>query len=297
MTYTLNYYVGKLDPFGYRVINLLGHVGVGFLLFLLSRRLFFLLFGTEQSVLSFLLVLFFVVHPVNAIVALYTFNRSDILAALASVGAILLFLRPKPLTPSRYVGMVALFVIGLDRTIRRRAPGDLIVGRLCCRAPMRLNSFRAQVRLHLPFWIVLGLYFAARAAYFGSIGDLEAESPWDRWPYVVTQIVSLVRYLQCVFVPAGLSLDHMPKHYDSLAEPAILLSAAGLWFSRAGWMVVRKGTAVSRLVLFSVLWFLIQLAPSSSFTDHDGLCGKSVVSIPIRTSAHSYPRILCRFSG
>ncbi|MBP9128540.1 MAG: hypothetical protein KBG07_07220, partial [Elusimicrobia bacterium] len=111
LTLTLNYYFGKLDPFGYRLGNLLGHGFVGVLLFLLTRRLFFLLFGNENVALSFVLALLFVVHPVNAIVALYPFNRSDILAALTSLGALLLFFSASPPPRWKHRAALGLFIL------------------------------------------------------------------------------------------------------------------------------------------------------------------------------------------
>lgn len=267
LTYALNYYFGKLDPFGYRLINLLGHAGVGILLFFLTRRLFLLLFETEHAVISYLLALLFVVHPVNAIVALYSFNRADILAALTSLSALVLFLGPRPHSHGRKWGAMALFVIGLgSKQSVAVLPLILLVADWVVVHRCQWAAFREKLRFHLPFWTILALYFIWRMAYFGAIGDLEAQSAWPRGAYVITQIHSIVRYLQFMIYPAGLSLDHMPKQYTSLAEPAILVSA-GVLASLAGLagMAVRRKTPLSRLVLFSVLWFVIQLAPTSSF--------------------------------
>jgi tetratricopeptide (TPR) repeat protein len=267
LTYTLNYYLGKLDPFGYRLMNLLGHVGVGILLFWLTRRLFFLLFENEQVVISYLLALLYVVHPLNAIVALYTFNRADILAALTSLGALLLFLSPKIHNRWRYGGALLLFILGLgSKQSVAILPFILLLTDFVVVHRCGWASFRSRIRVHLPFWIVLAIFFVARIAYFGALGDLEAESPWDRGTYLITQFYSVMRYIQFVIFPAGLALDHMPKHYTSLADPTILgsagiLAALGL----LTWILVRRGTAVSRLVLFSVLWFVLHLAPTSSF--------------------------------
>jgi tetratricopeptide (TPR) repeat protein len=266
LTYTLNYYFGRLDPFGYRLVNLLGHLAVGFLLFLLTRRLFFFLFETEHVWVSSLIALLFVVHPVNAIVALYVFNRADILAALTSLGALLLFTGPPRKSRWKKWGALVLFVIGLgSKQTVAVLPlilfvTDFVVVHRCDGA-----SFRERLRAHLPFWIVLALYLLARMAYFGALGDLEAQSPWPRGDYLITQIYSVVRYLQFVVFPTGLSLDHMPKQYASVLDPAILLSG-GLIVALAAlaWAVIRRKTAVSRLVLFSVLWWGIHLAPTSS---------------------------------
>jgi tetratricopeptide (TPR) repeat protein len=265
LSYTLNYLFGKLDPFGYRVVNLLGHIGVGILLFLVSQRLLYRIFGEEQVGLSFFLALLFVVHPVNAIVALYNFNRSDILAALTTLGAVALFLSPAKNNYWKTLGILALFIVGLgSKQSVAVLPMILLVVDFVVVHRGRWNEVRATD--HVPFWTVLALYLGWRLAYFGSFGDLEAEVPVERWTYFVSQIQSWTRYLQFFFIPAGLSLDHMPKVYSSLKEPAILFSAGILVaLLVAAWAVIRKETAVSRLVLFSVLWFIFQLAPTSSF--------------------------------
>lgn len=267
LTYTLNYYFGKLDPFGYRLVNLLGHIGVSLLLFLLSLRIFSLVFEKEQAFLAFFVSLLFLVHPVNASVALYAFNRSDILVGLFSLGALLLFLGSGPQDRFRRWGSMGLFVLALgSKQSAVVFPPLLLAADVLLGQETSRERFRSRARLHIPFWIILGLCLAARVWYFGQLGDLEAESPIDAGVYRISQLYSIVRYLQMIFVPIGMSLDHMPKLFSSIFDP-VILACGGVLTIGAVWVYrqIRKDSSGSRMKVFAVVWFVLQLAPTSSF--------------------------------
>lgn len=266
LTYTLNYYFGQLNPFGYRLVNLLGHIGVSLLLFILTIRIFLIVFAREQAWLAFFVALLFLTHPANAGVALYTFNRSDILVSLFSIGGLLLFLGSATEDHSRRWGALALFVLALgSKQSAVVFPFLLAAADFLLAQEASVERFRSQLKRHFPFWIVLGVYLIARAWYFGKVGDLEAQSPIDAGVYRISQIYAVVRYLQMVFVPLGMSLDHMPKLYSTLADPMILacggiLTAGGVWV----WRLAHTQTPRARLAIFAVAFFLLQLAPTSS---------------------------------
>ena len=283
LTYTLNYYAGQLDPFGYRLVNLLSHIGVSLLLFALSLRLFFLVFGREQAVWAFFLSLLFLTHPVNASVALYVFNRSDILVGLFTLGAMLLFLGATPTDHFRRWGSLGLFVLALgSKQSAAVFPPLLLASDFLLANGANPDRFRPRWRLHLPFWIVLGIYLVARAWYFGGLGDLEAESPIDAGVYRISQIYSVVRYLQMAVVPWGMSLDHMPRTFTSLFDP-VILGCAGLLTLGAFWVwqKAHQQTPRARATVFGVTWFLFLLAPTSSFFPTTALFADNRLYLPM----------------
>lgn len=282
-TYTLNYYFGKLDPFGYRLVNLVGHIGVALLLFVFSLRLFFLVFGKEHAVFAFFVSLLFLTHPVNASVALYVFNRSDILVGLFLLASALLFWGSSPAERSRRWGSVALFVLALgSKQSAAVFPLLLIATDFFLAQNGNVEQFRPRWRLHLPFWVVLGLYLVARVWYFGRLGDLEAESPIEAGTYRISQIYSGVRYLFMAVVPVGMSLDHMPKVFHSLLDPTILacggvLVVGGAWV----WRQAHLHTPRGRLSVWAVVWFVLLLAPTSSLLPTTAIFADNRLYLPM----------------
>ncbi len=283
LSYTLNYYFGQLNPFGYRLVNLFGHIGVSLLLFALSLRLFFLVFGRDQAVRAFFLSLLFLTHPVNTGVALYAFNRSDILMGLFTLGSMLLFLGSAPADRSRRWGALALFVLALgSKQSAAVFPLLLLAADFLLAYDGDLNRFRPRWRLHLPFWVVLGIYLIARAWYFGGMGDLEAEFPITAGDYRISQIYSVVRYLQMAVVPWGMSLDHMPRIFTTFFDPVILgcvgLLALGAYWV---WRKAHQQTPRARGAVFAVTWFLLLLAPTSSFFPTTALFADNRLYLPM----------------
>lgn len=79
--------------------------------------------------------------------------------------------------------------------------------------------------------------------------------------YAATQTVVIFRYLKLFLFPVGQSLDHYAPLYPALNRAVVL--AAGGWVA-VGLLWVRFRTTM-RLVAFGGFWFLVCLAPTSSF--------------------------------
>src|SRR5262249_36405202 len=113
-TYTLNYAVGGIDPFGYHLVNALLHALNGLLAFALGRRLLRALYGEDAIAVPFAAALFFVVSPVTMGTAIYVYGRSDVMQGTFGLLAALLFFaaRDQPTRAGRIasrVGALAAF--------------------------------------------------------------------------------------------------------------------------------------------------------------------------------------------
>ncbi|MEW6557617.1 MAG: hypothetical protein AB1349_09715 [Elusimicrobiota bacterium] len=98
LTFTLNYFFGKLNPFGYHLVNLTVHIFNVILIFILTKKIISFLsqypnFPISQfQFFSFLVALFFAVHPVNTSAVTYIFGRSVVLSTFFYLLALLLFI-------------------------------------------------------------------------------------------------------------------------------------------------------------------------------------------------------------
>src|SRR5262249_34594620 len=118
-------------------------------------------------------------------------------------------------------------------------------------------------RFHAPF-LAGGLAAAFYLAWFGnlqgSVGTVASGiSPYS---YFLTELRVIVRYIQITFIPAGLNLAYDFPPSNSFLEPRVILSSLVLlgFLSWAWWLRKRQP-----IVSFSILWFFITLAPTSSF--------------------------------
>ena len=91
-TFALNYHFGKLQVFGYHLVNLFIHIANGILVFFLSRMLFRKLSGADNPN-SYLAALFaaliFIAHPLQTQAVTYIAQRYTSMAAFFYLGSVL----------------------------------------------------------------------------------------------------------------------------------------------------------------------------------------------------------------
>src|SRR5690606_25625792 len=104
---------------------------------------------------------------------------------------------------------------------------------------------------------VLGAAYLLRA-WALTMPEAGLLSPWH---YLLTQIRVLVYYIRLIFVPVGLNLDHDFRPSVSILEPSVLACLAILVFVAGAAVYWRRAYPV---FAFSVFWFFITLAPTSS---------------------------------
>ena len=99
-SYILDYWLWRENTAGYHLTNIALHAGAGFLLYLLARKLLPAILTRDGQVpekkvaiLSVLVVLVWLVHPVHNAAVAYISGRADSLAALFALSAWLLALR------------------------------------------------------------------------------------------------------------------------------------------------------------------------------------------------------------
>lgn len=93
LTFALNYYFGKADPWGYRLFNVLGHAVVATILWsvissTLRQPTFQERFSSNSKMLGFWAALIWLVHPTHEDTVVYLTQRSDLQMGLFYVLAI-----------------------------------------------------------------------------------------------------------------------------------------------------------------------------------------------------------------
>ena len=274
-TFAANRAFGGQNVWGYHFVNLLLHVLNSVLIYFLARRIFsghrpplqqdLKQANNSADWFAFFAAAFFLLHPVQTESVTYISSRSELLSTLFYLSAVLLFAR----RPPDRIGFVfsviigALFVIGLGaKETVISLPMALLVYDFVFFSNASVRSLLPRWRFYAPFFvggIAAGLYLATvtlRASIGASSGNLPA------YHYFLTELRVIVRYLQITFFPSGLNLAYDFAPSTSFTELRVLMSAsllAGLLF--LGWFSRRR----IPIVAFSILWFFVTLAPTSSF--------------------------------
>ena len=218
-SYSLNYALGGLNPVGFRLVNLGLHVSCVLLLF---RVLAAVWAGTWAR--AWWGAALFAVHPVQSQVVNYISSRSESLAAVGVLVALLILWRPHP----RLSAAVPTYAASLLAKSSAVALLPLLAATRWMPVPRR-QPWRRQAW----FWLATAAYLALTIAN----RFLTRSLAQDVRPYadqLLTQAKALVYYLWLAAMPVHLSVEHalepsLPRwDWPVLASLALLLSLGAL---------------------------------------------------------------------
>ena len=294
-TFALNYHFGKLDVFGYHLVNIGIHLISAILVYFLVLLTLKTPYLKDSSIsrytasLSLASALIFVAHPIQTQAVTYIAQRFTSLAALFYLLSLVLFIKArlqnlrgaKFYSPSHlgcYLGsLLAAFLAMKTKEITITLPAIILLYEFFFFSPS-LRSFLKKLvyltPLLLTFFIIplmryrLTLFGMAGGTFIGIaevgdvIGDATQEtSSLSRTDYLLTQFNVITTYIRLLFFPVNQNLDYDYPISRTLFEFPTLLSFLFLTSVVAfgGWMFKK-----SRLISFGIFWFFITLSVESS---------------------------------
>jgi len=256
-SFAINYALGKLDPFGYLLGNLLLHLAVSWMMFVVGR---FLLGDDRWAAVA---AVIYALHPVNAEAVNYVVARSSLLAVLGSLVAFWAFLRRREgggvwwtiagltafaaalLSKESAVALLPALAVSpwLGERERRGGPVDTPMAR--------------WVRPLLPYVGVCMVYLAV----WWSVAATNMETRDSPAAYPVWTLMEMVgRSLWLWVWPWPLGLDHpvtFVTRFDAILAAVLVVAAVGLG------AVVLAGRRRDPLLAWGTVWVLAGLAPLS----------------------------------
>jgi Flp pilus assembly protein TadD len=269
VTLVVNYALGRLDVFGYHLLNLIVHLLATLALWDLVRRTL-----RTESVpepwrsrarpLAFSVALLWGVHPLTTEAVTYIIQRAESLAALATLGVLLGVSRAQESTrPWRWLGpaLTAALCGALSKPVFAIAPILVLLYDVCFMS----GSLRAALSRRGLFYVALALV--------ASLAPMTLRlAPWE-WQgtagpgttgvtalgYALTEPGVIAHYLRLAFWPRPLCLDYgwpIATQASVIVPPALLIAAL------LGVVVFAWGRRPA--AGFAGAWFFIMLAPTSS---------------------------------
>jgi tetratricopeptide (TPR) repeat protein len=228
-TFSLNWKLGNIHAVGYHLFNLLLHIGVTLLLYLLLKKLLENI--PDAATLSFVAALLFAVHPIHTEAVASIVGRSELLAA-GFVFATWLFHLEDHLLPSLVCfGLALMSKESAISFVPLVLIGDYLRGKFKSRA--------------IYLWITLvavaytGVLWAAQGGRFGEFEINFLDNPLAKFPPGLRLLNALRiawKYVGLLLYPAALSCDYSYnaiKLYSDLWHtlPVALLTLAviALW--------------------------------------------------------------------
>lgn len=251
-TYLVDHAVGGGSPFPFHLSVVLAHVAAALLVWALAAQLLASAPGAAAGAL--VAGLLFAVHPIHTESVAWAAGRSDVLATLFLLAALVAHARaPWTWARSALVGVAAALALGAKEIGVALVPllvlYDLLV-------PPRRRPVTEWVRGYAGVAVAALVYVALRRAALGeTIGTASGVEPVQR--SLLELLAALGTYVRLLLWPWPLNayIDVLPVTPLSLAAAGVFLAAlaAATW----QWWRTRGGVP-----LFALLWIALTLVPS-----------------------------------
>ena len=279
LSFSMNWYVGQDEVFGFHVINILIHCVTSFILFQVLSCLFQSpvlkqRYSDEWYTISLLAAILWAVNPIQTQAVTYIVQRMTLLAALFYISGIFFYLRARSSEqmPYRFLYFILCAVAWLLALASKENAILLPLGLVLVEIVFfqRISEYRVRKRYPILFLAVsiiiciIGcvIYLNAQPlSLFAGYND-RFFTPWER---VITQPRVVLFYLTQIFYPhpARLSIEHDFVISTSLIQPWTTLPAIIVVFA----LVVGALMRAERwpLLCFSILFFFLNHSIEASF--------------------------------
>lgn len=276
LTFAFNYRISKLDPFSYHLVNIVIHIANGILLYFLVIQLLTLLpgdlFAEKKYLLSFIIALLFLVHPVQTQSVTYICQRFTSLAAFFVLCSILFYFKFRATDPLRYKFLILSLVFGLlaFKTKENTAmlPVMIVVSDLIFFKVSKI-TIKKGIIFFLPYFLILSVIVVSFISFNRPFGEILTETieksaetkAISRWEYLFTEFRVMVTYMRLLVLPVKQSLLYYYPISHSLFEVPVLFSFFVIGACLIAGIVMLK---YYPLISYGIFWFFIFLLIESS---------------------------------
>jgi len=283
-SFSLNYYFAGLDPYWFKLTNLIIHLFIGFIVFhvvcLLLRASVRISDGaeikpvcTEKYIVAsgFLVAFIWLIHPLNVSTVMYPVQRMTQLSMLFLMLAYLMYLKFRVSQidhQPRYVNLIVALLVLWPMSVLSKENG-IIFPLLCLVSEIFILKFYQQGRVLKLLYallaigsILLVLYFIFNPEFITRSYNFRDFSLIER---LLTESRVIWMYVSTIFIPnlgnMGLYLDYFPVSKNIYEPVTTLWSLLGI----VGLIILivysRKRFA---LIGFGLAWFLVAHVIESS---------------------------------
>ncbi|MCX5695103.1 MAG: glycosyltransferase family 39 protein [Candidatus Omnitrophica bacterium] len=246
LSYSLDYKIWGLNPFGFHLSNIILHI-------LNSVLVYFIICLIATIPLAQAASLMFAVHPVNSSVVAYIGGRADSLAALCMLLSILFFRRfTLPSSKKNYI--LSLLFAWLALLCRE---SSLILPLLLFLVLSINPSGLKRFKYILPFLALDLAYIILRVKVFGAQAFWLPFSGLPLFFNALNFLYIILKYLNILILPLNLHMLRTTPFIISLLDPRVLFTF--LILTLLGFFLFKERK--NKLVLFGAAWFFCGLIP------------------------------------
>ncbi|MDD5432923.1 MAG: hypothetical protein PHO70_08095 [Candidatus Omnitrophica bacterium] len=245
-SYSFDYKIWGINPFGFHLTNILLHILNGVLVYLLFSMLAPIAVARIASIL-------FIIHPINTSVVSYISGRADLLVCFFMLASVFFFTR-FAILKKKFLCIISIFCAALALLCRESA----IILPLFIMLILYLLKKQARDYLNIIPFVLLGVaYLFIRYAVFGPYAFSVHPDNLGFIPSVTNLLNIIPRYLLVLVFPYGM---HM---FRSTPFVTNLFNAPFIFFSLFILVIVYLSfkEKLNKLITFGLLWFIAGFLP------------------------------------
>lgn len=272
LTFALNYYWGKLNPFGYHLFNVLLH-------FSTSIIVFFIAFITiEKGILwnrkaalkiASITSLFFALNPAHSETVTYISGRGSGLAGFFYLLSLLLFiLGSLKYKGIRFLGQVLYFLSIIagamavfSKEISVTLPAAIVLYDICFIKKGNWIRFRDRFLFYYFPFPILAIFFLKKSSTF-----LYEVSSWLKkidFGYAFNQLKIISYVIKLYIFPINMTFnyDFSRANFFGDATNTVVIG----FLLTIMYLVFKKFYQKSAILSFSALWYFVTISPTNTF--------------------------------
>ena len=269
-SYMIDYFLWRLDTFGYHLVNVLFHSFNAILLFLFL----FAMFGEIE--LALLTSLIFAIHPVQTEVVSWISGRSSVLFLFFYLAALLFYVRF--LRESKKIYFVLSVLLYLFSLLSKEMAVTLPLLLIACDAHFfNKDGLRKKIYRYLPYFFMTFLFLALR---YHVLGRMSQCGWWGGSPYYTFLTMSwvIMEYIKLMLIPVKLCAFYVLDVSRTAAETKVILSIAALVAIFSILPVIFRR---SRKASFAIWFFFITILPVSNIVPLRALMAERFLYLPL----------------
>ncbi len=270
LSYTFDYQIFHLNPFGYHLTNLILH--------LLNISLVYSLiyFLTKEWMISIAIALLFAVHPVQTESVIWIAERKNVLSSLFFLLSLLSYASGRFQKTTSKIPWILCFLFFLAGCFSK--PNVVVLPLLLIAFDLSYGYFKKEKWLrYLPFFLGAFLFALATVSITHGAGKMRCYAGSFSSTMLVMLVV-MMRYLGLLLFPLRQSLLYEFPLYHSIAHPHVALSFLGIILLLLGldylWLKERK-------LFFWGAWYFILLLPVMNIIPFPSLMNDRYLYLPM----------------
>ena len=256
--YTITYQIWGLNPLGYHLNGFFLHFFITILLFFITLRI------TNKPGFSFVVALFFAVHPIHTARVTNMTASFDLYGILFLLLSLFFYiLNSKNKKNNYYYLSIVFYLLALfssEETITLIL--ILFLYDFSFNYKINIPNFKLLLKKYIPYFTVTAFYLFLRFFIVGQIGREQAYFHASFYGTFLTTLKIYINYIALLFFPVNLTIEHSTKFETSILSFSVI---APLLILAAIFFIFIKSYKKSKLMFFSLGWFFITLLPFSNF--------------------------------